>query len=86
MKIVARCHPALEPLLPRPVPAARALPDWLRAMPAEALSDLLGGESVRTVKHCPPFIDALALGLMIPLATGLHPMKNHVHNAYDIGQ
>ncbi|SMX44973.1 hypothetical protein [Actibacterium lipolyticum] len=71
MKITARCHPLLEPLLPKPVPAAHALPDWLRQMPSEVASDTLGGATIRTVKHCPPFIDALSLGLMIPLATDL---------------
>lgn len=71
-RILARCHPALEPLLPRPVPAARALPDWLRAMPSEVAAPSLGGEMVRTLKHCPPFIDALSLGVVIPLATDIH--------------
>lgn len=70
--ILARCHPALESLLPRPVPAGRALPDWLRAMPSEVAAPSLGGEMVRTLKHCPPFIDALSLGIMIPLATDIH--------------
>lgn len=71
MKITARCHPRLEPILPKPVPAARALPDWVRTMPTRALSDTLGGEEVRTVKQCPPFVDALTLGVMIPLASDL---------------
>ncbi|MBR9765931.1 MAG: hypothetical protein GYB53_21035 [Rhodobacteraceae bacterium] len=69
--ITARCHPALEPLLPKPVPARRALPDWLREMPSEAASEVLDGAMVRTVKHCPPFLDALGLGVMIPLACDL---------------
>jgi hypothetical protein len=67
----ARAHPALMDLLPRPVPAARALPDWLRTMPGEAESPALGGASVRTLKHCPPLIDALGLGLLMPLACDL---------------
>ncbi|MCW3783308.1 hypothetical protein [Defluviimonas salinarum] len=71
MKIIARCHPALEPILPTPVPAARALPHWLRTMPAEVAAPTLSGMTVRTLKHCLPFIDALSLGLMIPLATDL---------------
>lgn len=71
MKITARCHPALEPILPRPVVAASALPDWLRAMPPEIAAKTLGGASVRTLKHCPPIIDAFSLGLLIPLATDL---------------
>lgn len=69
--LTARCHPALEPILPRPVPAAEALPDWLRAMPSEVPSAALGGAAVRTLKHCPPLIDALGLGLLMPLACDL---------------
>ncbi|GMG83620.1 hypothetical protein LNKW23_28330 [Paralimibaculum aggregatum] len=71
VRIVARCHPALEPLLPKPVPAGAALPDWLREMPSEAESPALGGARVRTLKHCPPLIDALGLGLLMPLAADL---------------
>lgn len=69
--ITARCHPALRDLLPRPVPAAQALPDWLRAMPAQVPAPSLGGEVVRTLKHCPPVLDALSTGLLIPLVTDL---------------
>lgn len=69
--IRARCHPALEPLLPKPVPAATALPDWLKSMPGEVAAPTLGGEAVRTLKHCPPIIDALSAGILIPLACDL---------------
>lgn len=69
--IAARCHPALEPLLPKPRPAREALPDWLKAMPTSVAADSLGGAELRTIKHCPPFLDALALGVMIPLACDL---------------
>lgn len=71
MKITARRHPALEPLLPRPTQAAGAPPGWLHEMPAPAASETLGGVEVRTLKHCPPLIDALSLGVLIPLATDL---------------
>jgi len=66
VRVVFRCDPALEPYLVRPVPARRALPDWLRAMPAKAFSEVHGRE-IRTVKQCPPFVDAMAHGFMIPL-------------------
>ena len=59
--LTARCHPALEPILPKPVLAADALPGWLRTMPSEVASDTLGGAPIRTLKHCPPLIDALGL-------------------------
>jgi hypothetical protein len=69
--ITARCHPALADLLPPPLPARAALPAWLRAMPATVAAESLGGAEVRTLKHCPPFLDALAAGLLIPLMADL---------------
>ena len=48
------------------MPARGVLPDWLRAMPAKAHSDI-HGRDIRTVKQCPPFIDAMAYGVMILL-------------------
>ena len=66
MRMTFRCDPMLEPHLPRPYPARSALPDWLRAMPTKAHSDI-HGRDIRTVKQCPPFVDAMAYGVMIPL-------------------
>jgi hypothetical protein len=66
MRMIFRCDPALSDHLPRPVPARSALPDWLRAMPAKAHSEIHGRE-IRTVKQCPPFVDAMAYGVMILL-------------------
>ena len=71
MKIVFRCDPALIDLLPRPMPARQALPDWLRSMPAMAFSDV-HGQDIRTVKQCPPFIDAMSHGFIIPLPCDVH--------------
>ncbi len=59
MRVLFRCDPALEGVLPRPHPPA--LPDWLRAMPRMAAS-ALHPAPVRTVKQCPPFVDAMAHG------------------------
>ena len=66
MRMIFRCDPKLEQHLPRPFPARSALPDWLRTMPAKAHSDV-HGRDIRTVKQCPPFVDAMAYGVMIPL-------------------
>lgn len=65
--ITARCHPELEHLLPPPILARRALPDWLKPMPSDAVSETLGGTSVPTFKRCPPMLDAFRLGIMLPL-------------------
>jgi hypothetical protein len=65
-----RCPPELEGILPRPIPAVRGLPDWFKAMPANAYNPTMGEES-QTVKKCPPFIDAMTYGYLSPLATDL---------------
>ena len=70
MKIVFRCPPELEGLIPAPIPARRGLPDWLRAMPTHAHSADLGVD-LETVKQCPPFVDAMSAGFLMPLAADL---------------
>ncbi len=66
MNITFRCDPALIDLLPRPVPARAALPEWLRRMRPRADSPV-HQRSIRTVKQCPPFVDAMGHGFLIPL-------------------
>jgi hypothetical protein len=66
MRVRFRCDPALRDFLPPPRPARDALPDWLRKMPAMAFSDS-HCQTVRTLKHCPPFIDAMTHGFVMSL-------------------
>src|SRR5207237_6101100 len=65
-----RCPPGLDKVLPRPVPAVQGLPDWFKSLPLKAFNPTMGEESF-TVKKCPPFIDAMTYGFLIPLATDL---------------
>jgi hypothetical protein len=66
MNITFRCDPALFGLLPRPVPARSMLPDWLREM-APRVPSSVHQRSIRTVKQCPPFVDAMSHGFMLLL-------------------
>jgi hypothetical protein len=50
--------------LPRPASSRGTLPEWLRAMPATAFSAVHDRE-IRTLKQCPPVIDAMTYGLMV---------------------
>jgi hypothetical protein len=68
MTLTFRCLPALEKVLPRPIPAVQGLPEWFKTMPGKAF-DLTMGSETETVKKCPPFIDAMTYGFLIPLAT-----------------
>ncbi|HEY0440587.1 MAG TPA: hypothetical protein VGD36_10980 [Xanthobacteraceae bacterium] len=70
MTITFRCPPELADTLPRPIPAVEGLPEWFKAMPQRAFSELLNSEQL-TVKKCPPFIDAMTCGYLIPLASDL---------------
>jgi len=69
--VTFRCPPELEAIVPRPIPAVMGIPDWFKTMPAKAFSDIVQTEQM-TVKKCPPFIDAMTFGFLIPLVTDLH--------------
>ncbi|KRQ09348.1 MULTISPECIES: hypothetical protein [Bradyrhizobium] len=65
-----RCPTELDGLIPAPIPAAQGVPDWLRAMPATAFSSInLHDED--TIKRCPPFVDAMTCGFLLPLVCDL---------------
>ena len=66
MTLTFRCPAELDGLLPPPAPAALGLPDWFKAMPPQAfnaVNSVMGD----TVKRCPPFIDAMTSGFLLPL-------------------
>ena len=70
MTLTFRCPPGLETIIPRPIPAVLGLPDWFKALPAKTFDAIMGEETL-TVKKCPPFIDAMTYGFLIPLAADL---------------
>ena len=65
-----RCPPGFETILPRPMPAVQGLPEWFKGMPAKAFNATTGLEDM-TVKKCPPFIDAMTYGFLMPLLVDL---------------
>jgi hypothetical protein len=70
MTLKFRCPPGLDSVLPRPIPAVLGLPDWFKNLPQKAFNPSMGEEGP-TVKKCPPFIDAMTYGFLIPLAIDL---------------
>jgi hypothetical protein len=66
MTLTFRCPAELEGLIPPPVAATAGLPGWLRTMPAQAYSELVSADD-DTAKRCPPFIDAMTFGFLMPL-------------------
>jgi hypothetical protein len=69
-RITFRCPPELEAILPRPIPAVRGLPDWFKALPQKTFSQTMR-DDVPTIKKCPPVIDAMTTGFLMPLASDL---------------
>lgn len=66
MMLTFRCPKELEGLLAPPIPAVQGLPGWLKAMPNQAFSTAVFTND-DTVKRCPPFVDAMTSGFLIPL-------------------
>jgi hypothetical protein len=66
MTLTFRCPPGLENILPPPIPAVQGLPEWFKALPTTNFNPTMSEEG-ETVKKCPPFIDAMTFGFLIPL-------------------
>lgn len=71
MTVTFRCPPELEPILPRPIPAVQGLPDWFKQMPQHGYS-AINQKDLLTIKKCPPVIDAMAYGFLLPLVSDLN--------------
>lgn len=66
LTLTFRCAPELVSVLPPPFPAIEGLPDWFKALPQKSHNPITGHDE-QTVKRCPPFIDAMTFGFLIPL-------------------
>jgi hypothetical protein len=62
------CRPEDHGVIAEPVPARAALPTWLRALPGVDPAQVSATSNGITVKRCLPFLDALSVGWIIPLA------------------
>lgn len=53
---------------PEPYPAKGGVPEWLKRVPMDVKHPDQSGTDIPTIKQCPPFIEAMACGYIIPLA------------------
>lgn len=65
------CEPEDYGVIAEPVPARNALPDWFRRLPAIDESVVSATNNGLTIKRCMPFLDAMALGFILPLAASV---------------
>jgi len=77
------CPVELEGKLPLPVPASLGLPDWLKAMPTKAFSSINLREE-ETVKRCPPVVDAMTTGFLLPLLCDLRVENGAISWDHDL--
>lgn len=66
------CNPDLKGIIPEPYPAKKYIPEWYKKL---ELYHTPGGQDWRptpTLKRCPPFLDALCAGWIIPLVAEIH--------------
>lgn len=76
------CQEKLYDVIPEPLPANKVLPDWYRE-----LNGKMGpGLSQSTVKRCAPFLDAITMGWIIPLAGEIEFHYNTETGEYDADQ
>lgn len=78
-----RCSPELQDLIPAPIPAVQGLPDWFKELPQKVFTPTTGGE-MHGVKKCPPFIDAMICGFLIPLAIDLTVRDGEFTWSFDV--
>ena|SRR5262245_12281183 len=81
--LIFRCAPELAAILPPPIPAVQGLPEWLKAMPQNAFNPVSQTDT-QTVKRCPPFIDAMTYGFLMPLACDLKVENGEFSWDFDI--
>jgi len=68
------CEPEDFGVIPEPIPARKFMPDWYKN-----LTPKLGGKDKlenSTIKRCAPFLDAMSIGWIIPLAADLEIITN----------
>ena len=64
-----KCHPELKGVIPEPYPARKLMPNWYKKL--EMYNKLVDDDGARfeapTIKRCPPVLDALVAGWILPL-------------------
>lgn len=67
-RVTFLCLKEDEGVIPAPIRAKTALPDWFRKLPPVDAAHVSPNNSGITVKRCMPFLDAMAAGWVIGLA------------------
>jgi len=80
-KIKFTCREELLDAIPHPVPAAKAMPEWFKAISRDIPNQDLTKSG--TIKRCIPVLDAVSQGYIIPLWSDLHVSVCWAYKLYD---
>lgn len=84
-KMTFLCRREDEGVIPAPVRAKTALPDWFRKLPSVTEARVSTTDSGLTVKRCMPFLDAMATGWVIGLAATVRMQISDSGQTVDCG-
>lgn len=68
------CHTEDVNVIPEPYPARKLVPDWYKTLPPKINKENKLENS--TIKRCAPFLDAMCVGWIIPLAADVEIVTN----------
>ena len=81
------CYPEDKGIIPEPIPSRKFIPDWFKRLQPKNYEDenRSGGGGLRssTIKRCPPFLDAMTTGWLIPLAADVEFKTNEDASGLD---
>ena len=80
MKIKFSCEAHLLGVIPNPIPAIKAAPDYFRQVKPQADNHPKSG----TVKRCVPFLDALSAGFIIPMWCDVYVLARNGELSIDV--
>lgn len=79
------CAPEDKGVIAEPVPAGTVLPEWFRRLPPADRDHVAARDSALTVKRCMPFLDAMAVGWILPLCATVRLEISDSGNVVDAG-
>lgn len=79
------CEPLDFGVIAEPVPARMAMPDWFKRLPAIDGSVVSATNNGLTIKRCMPFLDAMTLGYILPLAATVRLEVKEDGHKVDVG-
>lgn len=81
------CYPEDKGIIPEPIPSRKFIPDWFKKLQPKTMQNENktggGGHRSSTIKRCPPFLDAMTTGWLIPLVADVEFHTNEDASGID---